>query len=226
MDQTPPSNAYGRYCVPAGLATRPAVRAVLAGGIYEPQTIAFMRAHAAGGDVIHAGTFFGDFLPGVAAALAPGARLWAFEPNPGSYACAVETLRLNALENVTLTNVGLSNAEETLHFRTHDAEGAPLGGLSHVTEAPGPGVTPVQAAMLDFAIPRNRQVSILQLDVEGHEKRALKGAYHLIHRCRPILILENHGNESWIQRTFRGLGYRVCGRLHGNFVYATEDLDL
>lgn len=148
MDQTPPSNAYGRSCVPAGLETRPAVKAVRAGGIYEPQTMAFMRAHAGGGDIVHAGTFFGDVLPGVA------------------------------------------------------------------------------AAMLDFVIPRDRQVTIVQLDVEGHEKRAFKGAYHLIHRCRTILILEKQGNETWIQRTFRGLGHWVRGKLHGNFVYATEDLDL
>ncbi|MCA0995325.1 FkbM family methyltransferase [Alloyangia pacifica] len=224
MNQIHPSNQYGRYCVPAGLEARPAAKAVLAGGVYEPETIAFMRAHAGGGDVIHAGTFFGDFLPGVAAALAPGAMLWAFEPNPGSCACARETIALNGLQNVTLTNAGLSNREEEMHFRTHDAAGAALGGLSHFTDAPGPGVTTVQTAMLDFAIPRDRKVSILQLDVEGHEKQALKGAYHLLHRCKPILILENHGNETWVQRSFRGLGYEKRGKLHGNFVYATTDL--
>ena len=148
MDQTPPSNAYERYCVPQGLETRPAVKAVRAGGTSEPQTLAFMRAHADGGDIVHAGTFFSDVLPGLA------------------------------------------------------------------------------AAMLDFVIPRDGQVTIVHLDVEGHEKRALKSAYHLIHRCRRILILENRGNETWIQRRFRGLGHRVRGKLHGNFVYATEDLDL
>ncbi|WP_343503064.1 hypothetical protein [Alloyangia pacifica] len=148
MDQTPPSKAYGRYCVPQGLETRPAVKAVRVGGTCEPQTLAFMRAHAGGGDIVHVGTFFGDVLPDVA------------------------------------------------------------------------------AAMLDFVIPRDRQVTIVQFDVEGHEKRALKSAYHLIHRCRRILILENRGNETWIQRRFRGLGHWVRGKLHGNFVYATEDLDL
>ncbi|WP_353473453.1 FkbM family methyltransferase [Salipiger sp. H15] len=226
MNQQIHSNQYGCYCLPHGLDSRPAVRAVLAGEVYEPQTIAFMRARAGRGDVIHAGTFFGDFLPGVASALAPGAVLWAFEPNPGSFACAQETVRLNALGNVTLANAALSSAEESVLFRTHDATGAPLGGLSHFTETPGPGTTPVQALMLDYVIPRDRQVSILQLDVEGHEKRALKGAYHLVHRCRPILILENHGNATWIQRTFRGLGYEMRGKLHGNFVYATEDLEV
>ncbi|MDU8910010.1 FkbM family methyltransferase [Aestuariicoccus sp. MJ-SS9] len=215
-----PANEYGRYCVPAGLETRPAAKAVLAGGVYEPDTIRFMRNHAGAGDIIHAGAFFGDFIPALSGALASDARLWAFEPNPGNHAAAEKTIALNDLENVTLTNAALSNREEEVLFRTSDAEGRSLGGLSHFVTEEGDGVEPVQAVMLDYVVPRTRNVSILQLDVEGHEKQALRGAYHLIYRCRPILILEYFGQLQWINRTFRGLNYEKVGKLHGNFVYA------
>jgi FkbM family methyltransferase len=215
-------NEYGVYHVPQGLEGRPAARAVLAGTAYEPDTLRFMRRHAGRGDIVHAGAFFGDFIPALANALGPDGRLWAFEPNPGNCAAARRTIALNELDNVTLANAALSNVEAAVRFRTTGQDGRPLGGLSHFVEADGPGVEPVQAAMLDYAIPRDRRIGIVQLDVEGHEKQALKGAYHLIHRWRPILILEYFGQLKWIHRTFRGLDYTRVGRLHGNHVYAVE----
>ncbi|WP_417718648.1 FkbM family methyltransferase [Salipiger sp.] len=223
---TYPSNRYGRYCVPAGLEDRPAAKAVIAGQVYEPDTITFMRKHAGDGDIIHAGTFFGDFLPALSSAMAPGRKVWAFEPNPGNYDAAVETWALNGLENVELFNAALSNRIEKVLFRTRDEKGRPLGGLSHFVLEEGPGVEPVQSAMLDFTVPLERRVSILQLDVEGHEKQAIRGAFHIIYRWRPILILEYFAQEQWITRTFRGLGYRKIGKLHGNFVYAADDTEI
>lgn len=227
MDQVYPSNRYGRYCVPDGLERRPAVRAVRQGRVYEPHTIAFMRAHAGEGDVIHAGTFFGDFLPGVSAALASDAILWAFEPNPGSHACATETIALNSLGNVRLTHAALSDRDGAILFRTHNEKGAPLGGLSHFTEKPGDGVTEVPATSLDKVIPPDRNITILQLDVEGHEQHVLSGAGEIISRCKPIVILE-YGDPlgEWISQRFPDLGYRRQGRLHGNTVYATSEVDL
>lgn len=223
---TPARNKYGLYCVPAGLEDRPASRAVLSGKAYEPDTLRFMRAHAGAGDVIHAGAFFGDFIPALSTALAPGAHLWAFEPNPGNFACAQDTVALNRLANVTLTNAALSDTDTKLLFRTCDADGKSLGGLSHFVDAPGNGIEPVPAIMLDYMVPLARPVTILQLDVEGHEKQALRGAYHLIHRWKPILILEYFRIPQWITRTFRGLGYEKIGKLHGNHVYATQDIIL
>jgi FkbM family methyltransferase len=219
-------NQYGRYHVPEGLEGRPASKAVLSGNVYEPETIAFMRAQAGDGDIIHAGAFFGDFIPALSGALAPDRRLWAFEPNPGNFEAAQKTVALNGLTNVTLTHAALSNRDEEIHFLTHDEKGNSLGGVSKFVEEDGPGVTRVKAVMLDYIVPLDRKVSILQLDVEGHEKQALKGAWHIIHKWEPILILEYFGQEQWITRTFRGIEYRKIGKLHGNFVYATRDVAL
>lgn len=212
-------NEYGRYAVPAGLDDRPAVKRITAGKVYEPQTLAFMREHAGDGDIIHAGTFFGDFIPALSTALAPGATLWAFEPNPVSHAHAAETIALNDLANVRLANAALSDWPGELLFCTHDEAGAPLGGLAHLVETEAPGVTRVAAAMLDYAVPLDRPVSILQLDVEGHERPALLGAWHLINRWRPILVLEAFDKLRWLNRHFPGLDYRRLRRLHANSVY-------
>ncbi|WP_424988408.1 FkbM family methyltransferase [Microbulbifer sp. S227A] len=219
-------NRFGLYHIPAAVQSRPAARAVLAGRVFEPDTIDFMRANCGDGDIIHAGTFFGDFLPGLSAGMAKGAKVWAFEPNPGSFAAAQQTVTLNDLGNVELQNSAVSDRAGELLFQTHRKDGSPMGGVSRVVEAPGQGVSAVGSVMLDYAVPTARKVSILQLDVEGHEKSALQGAYHIINLWQPILVLEYFEQARWISRTFRNLKYRAVGKVHGNHVYATGPVDI
>lgn len=219
-------NEYGQYSVPDGLDHRPAVRLVKAGKVYEPNTIRFMRHHVGTGDIIHAGTFFGDFLPGLSAAMAPNARIWAFEPNPDSHAHAQRTLSLNGLGNVTLTNAAVSNADGAIRFQTRDAQGNPLGGHSRYVEQDGPGVESVPAIRLDSVVPQDRNISILQLDVEGHERAALEGAMEIITRCRPILILEEFNYKRWIKAKLGHLGYEVKRKVHANRILAPADRSL
>ena len=56
-------NMFGGYCVPLSSYCRPAAQAILNGQVWEPETIAELRKFAkiGGGDVVHAGTYFGDF---------------------------------------------------------------------------------------------------------------------------------------------------------------------
>ncbi|MFW2588399.1 FkbM family methyltransferase [Sagittula sp. SSi028] len=220
--KTYPENEYGRYCIPEGLEQRPAAKAVLSGRPYEPDTIRFMRQNCGQGDIVHAGTFFGDFLPGLSKGMARDAKVWAFEPNPDNFAAACQTIQLNNLSNVELTNAGVSNQPGEILFKTKNDQGRSLGGLSHFVTEHGPGVEAVQSAMIDYAVPRERHVSIIQFDVEGHEVQALLGSFHTIHRCKPILILEYFEKMSWLTRQFRGLGYERIGKLHGNTVFAVQ----
>jgi FkbM family methyltransferase len=218
-----PTNEYGRYSVPEGLDHRPAVRLIKSGQVYEPGTIRFMRTHAGSGDIIHAGTFFGDFLPGLSAGLAKDARIWAFEPNPNSHHHASQTIALNGLKNVTLTHAAVSNGDGEILFKTRDELGNPLGGHSRYVEQDEPGVEHVPSIQLDSVIPEDRTISILQLDVEGHERAALEGAMGIITRCRPILILEEFRYKRWIKAKLGHLGYELKQKVHANRVFAPAD---
>lgn len=219
-------NIYGKYSIPTDLSHRHAVRLIKRGEVYEPNTIKFMREHAGDGDIIHAGTFFGDFLPALSPAMAKGAKVWAFEPHPNSYEHAGRTIELNALENVELHNKAVSDKSDVLFFRTHKPDGEALGGKSFITEADGDGVEPVESIRLDEFVPLDRKVTILQLDVEGHERAALLGAMGLIERWAPILILENFEKPRWMKKNLGHMDYRVVGQRHRNFVYATTDLKI
>ena len=163
-------NQYGMYCVPYSSRHRTAAQRVLAGGVYEPETIAFIRANCGEGDIVHAGMYFGDFLPGIAGGCAPGARVWAFEPNPENFRCASMTARLNGLANVEMTNAGLGAKHDTLVVQTSDKKGRALGGRSEIkrTEAGAhaPGTEPVEIVSIDEIVPEDRHVAIVQLDVD------------------------------------------------------------
>jgi hypothetical protein len=67
-------------------------------------------------------------------------------------------------------------------------------------------------------------VSIVQLDVEGHERQALAGAMRTVARCRPIVVLEVLADSTlvqseWFAENFLRAGYRYTGSIHGNAVF-------
>jgi len=120
-------NMYGGYCVPESSRHRPAARAILSNDVWEPQTINFIITNCGDGDIVHAGTFFGDFLPAISKGVTEGSKVWAFEPNPENYRCARITLEINNLNNVVLTNAGLGAKQEVMLLQTTDDKGRALG---------------------------------------------------------------------------------------------------
>jgi len=85
-------------------------------------------------------------------------------------------------------------------------------------------VEAVQIATIDDSIGTDRNVSIIQLDVEGHEQEALSGALKTIQRCLPILILEVLPNSTllesgWFADNILCLGYRKVTNVNGNVVF-------
>jgi FkbM family methyltransferase len=216
-------NRHGMYCVPLNCRHRPAVRAVLAGQVWEAATIDLLRGLARDGDVVHAGTFFGDFLPPVSEALGSAGTLWAFEPNPDSFRCAQATVVINGLENVVLTPAGLGSRQGQAGMRCADANGRPLGGESHLLTVPADhasrdGFTTVATVTIDDTVPVERRVAVVQLDVEGFEEPALEGGLRTISRCRPVIVLETPPSRPWFDRHLAPLGYRIEQRIDDNVV--------
>jgi FkbM family methyltransferase len=213
-------NKFGGYVVPLRASHRPAAQRILSGDVYEPDTIDLVIAQAADGDVISAGTFFGDFLPAFARGVGTGYAVWAFEPNAESFRCAELTVLLNRLDNVRLQHAALSSVASTLLLQVTDASGRALGGGSRiVSEHPGARrqVLNVPALTIDESVPSDRRVSVIQLDVEGHEAAALEGGMSTIERNLPVLVLETLPMEFYWER-LAPLGYEIQDRIHENTV--------
>jgi FkbM family methyltransferase len=207
--------------VPASSRHRPAARAILDGEVWEAETLAFLAGRCGSGDVVHAGTYFGDFLPALSRAIAEGARVWAFEPASENFRCAEITLKLNAIGNVTLTHaaLGAGPADVLLCIGTEGQRSA--GGSSAIASEKVAGriYETVRVVSLDEIIPGDREVSILQLDVEKYEQQALAGALATIRRCRPLLVLENlPADPSWFAASILSLGYEHAAPVDVNQV--------
>jgi FkbM family methyltransferase len=215
-------NKYGGYCVPLSSRHRPAAQRILAGEVWEPGTIEFLVSQRGDGDIVHAGTYFGDFLPALSRSCAPGAKVWAFEPNSENYRSALITTYVNGLQNIQLMNAGLGERQGSLFIVTADAGGRSLGGGSRIVGkshySNEEGSTAVKIVTIDEIVPSERKVSIIQLDVEGFEKSTLTGALLTIHRCKPIIILESLPEENWLSENILQLGYQMAGSVHGNTI--------
>ncbi len=220
-------NRYGGYCVPLSSRHRPAAKKIMSNDVYEPKTIEFILSNYDDGDVVQAGTYFGDFLPALSKVMSPSSKIWAFEPNKENYRCAKITLELNSIENVELTNAGIGAKKEKLFLQTIDEAGRSLGGASRITSVESNAAEAVQIVTIDDIIGHERNVSIIQLDVEGHEKEALTGALRTIKRCLPIIILEVLPNSNliesdWFSANILNLGYQKTNEVHGNSVFSCE----
>ncbi len=213
-------NKYGGYFTPLSSQKRPAVQSILRGGVYEPDTINYMRDNCSNDDIIHAGTFFGDFLPGLSMAISNNAKIWAFEPSIENFRCAQITSLINNLNNVELFNSGVGEINTMVPMQIESVEGISLGGGSTIVNEDIEGKTiDVKIVKIDDVIPLDRNISILQLDVEGYEKEALQGALNTIIRCNPVLILEDNKNvieTSWFADNIISLGYEVFDEIHNN----------
>ena len=218
-------NAHGFYCVPRAAAHRPAALKIINGEVWEPETIDFVVRHCVDRSVVHAGAFFGDFLPAVSRALVADAVLYAAEPNPENHASSLWTVRINGLRNVKLFRGALGRSASTADIIVKDEAGQSLGGWCSV-RAPTAQIAPerlvtAQVQSIDHLC-RTSEIGIIHLDVEGYETPALEGALETIRRCRPIIIVETKPVDAWLNANLAPLGYKAGDRpLDANTVFST-----
>ncbi|NKX45302.1 FkbM family methyltransferase [Roseicyclus persicicus] len=185
-------NEHGFYCVPDEFAQKVVPGVLAKGQVYEPRTLNLLRRKAGSGDVVSGGAFVGDFFPALASGLADGAVLWSFEPHPLSFAAAQHTIALNGLDNVRLANVAVGDSRGVLPLEIYDhARQLPAAAASRlVAKGGGEGYVDVEVTRIDDLVPAERRVSILHLDIEGFEQKALTGAARLIRDNAPLIVLE------------------------------------
>jgi len=209
------ANEYGVYCFPRAASRRAVPRTLARSQVYERATLELMMRTAPDADVVHAGTFIGDFLPALSRSRTGGARVFAFEPNRESYRCSMVTILLNDLRNVEMANAGLDAGAGTNRLLIG-------GGTSRlIDDAPAAGDSEeVRLVRIDEAVDAERRVGLIHLDIEGHEQQALTGAMDTIRRWRPLILAETVPAEEWLQEHLLPLGYALSGKVNGNRIIA------
>jgi FkbM family methyltransferase len=133
-----------------------------------------------------------------------------FEPDTVSRECLVR----NVPETVTVRREALGAAPGACAIRHRSL------GAHEVIEGADVPVTTVDALALD-------DLDLLQLDVEGYEWHALKGAEQTIARYHPLIQVELRGftaqygqSDAAVGHLLGSLGYRVVSEQPGNdFVF-------
>ena len=128
-------------------------------------------------------------------------RVVSFEPVSETFAQLCGNC---AQDNVTLINAAASDCfqEVRMHIPT-EASGLPNHYQAQISEAGNRVAVSIPVDSLGI----DNRVALIKIDVEGHEVQAVDGAWQLICRHKPILIIE-HPAESVI-RKLESIGYQT-----------------
>jgi len=133
-----------------------------------------------GGLVVDVGANIGVFT---ARAATRGARVHAFEPNPGPYDRLLRTVRANKLHvNVTARPVAVGARRGWATLTSHEAS-TPLGTI--VTTGAG---LPVPVVTLDEELADVPHIDLLKIDTEGSEVDILRGATQVLRRTDRVVV--------------------------------------
>lgn len=112
--------------------------------------------------------------------------VWAIEPNPASYAWLLLNIEQNSLaEKISPINVAAGSMPGSAHL---DIPQDANSGMAKIGEATEFSIE-VDVSTLDSLIPEFG-ISLLKIDVEGHELQALKGAEFTLRTSRPHVFIE------------------------------------
>lgn len=139
-------------------------------------------------------------------------KVYAFEPNPITY----QVLKINAEyacknKNIEVFNFGLSETEDTLPFLVNTLN---IGGSAIVSKDYNASDTiSVSVKPLDGLKDIEKEdISLIKIDVEGHELDVLKGAKKTLISKKPAIIFEQgeaeiYNGSSQVIDYLKELGY-------------------
>jgi FkbM family methyltransferase len=128
--------------------------------------------------------------------LAPGGKVYAFEPSASNRRLLERHLALNRADNVEIVDalVGEADADAVVFY---EAEGDnPMNTIARNTGRPGFAATTKRQVSVDsFCQARGLSPDIVKIDVEGAEIGVLEGAREVLQRHRPTIFLSVHPRQ-------------------------------
>lgn len=150
----------------------------------------------------------------------PGARIFAFEPDPETYRLLCGNLRANSAIGVTALNLALSDTAGTAVLHRYKTSNNGRHTLTPGSDGGG-GECEVNVQTLDtFCASQGlaqTRVRFLKIDVEGFEYQVVRGAMSLLRRCDCILLEFNRGETGGkLLQLLANAGFTVHAFINGN----------
>ena len=190
-------------------------RTLLFMGDLEPRISHFARNFLRPGDcVLDIGANVGWFSILASSAVGPSGFVHAFEPQPGIAALFRASLAMNAIANVTVHEVALSDSSGTADFHVL----AGNFGAGRLADAAGDKWSTIRVKTVEagayLSSLRLPHVRLVKIDVEGHEETVFGNARAFFEQNRPdAIIFESFGDEPLLDRPvtklLSSLGYRL-----------------
>jgi len=140
-------------------------------------------------------------------------RVIAFEPNPRTF--SLLSINTSNLQNVSCLMLGASSKKATLNFHVDElnmgdsrisSENTPKEGDNH-------SITTIDVMPIDAIDEINSEnVSLVKIDVQGHEIEVIRGMLDTLRRTAPIIAFEQEAVEivdgsSEVIKQLRDVGY-------------------
>jgi FkbM family methyltransferase len=172
-------NGFSIYVAKDDALIAPGIRAG-----YEPEVTRVFLEHM-GGCVLDIGANCGYFS---LLAASRGARAYAFEPLQRNLRLLHASVALNRFEGIEIMAAAASDSPRTLVIGASYTNGIVAEPRNEIQAALAADY--VAAVCVDDVIPGDEAVSLIKIDVEGHEYLALAGASRTIRKHRPVIISE------------------------------------
>jgi FkbM family methyltransferase len=160
--------------------------------LYQRQTSQIMgRVLSRSSNCVIVGGYRGSLLAEIVK-LAPDGRHFAYEPLPDLAADLTRRFPTVSVEQVAVSD----SAGESSFF--HVVERPAHSGLRRLGSIPS-GLTvhelKVRTEPLDDLLPADLVIAFLAIEAEGAQLQVLRGAEHVIHRWKPVVVFE-HGTSA------------------------------
>jgi FkbM family methyltransferase len=193
-------------------SNEPATRRIQVRGSIDPIMEWTIRRYARTGTVaVDIGANLGLLSLVMADRVGPEGTVYAIEPNTKVYPYAKTLFHLNAIKNVKWLDCACSDKEETVRFHLDDSDHT----KSRISAE---GEYEIRTLPLDLILAKNdKPLSLIKIDVEGHELKVLGGSIKTLKVEKPALVFEvglHSQNEiAGINDILKAVGYDVIGVL-------------
>ena len=187
---------------------------------YEPWVLDyFLQTLKPGMTVLDVGASWGAFALPAAKKVGAKGRVIAVEMSPGNGRVILDSARVNAIDNIRLILVGVSDTLGTAFLRrqtmhnNHQLEPSGDGAPADLDAFDIAPVVPLDLLRAEFG-----KVDVMKIDIEGMEYRAFMGAKAFMAEQKPITFLEysprfqaetSRAEGSALLSFFLDLGYGV-----------------